>query len=75
MVNLKSLFAILAVISLMMAAIGLVRFGVDLWGYFHASTGITNLPNNHPNCRGLAIALMGVILFGIFISLFRGRKR
>jgi uncharacterized BrkB/YihY/UPF0761 family membrane protein len=74
MVNLKSLFAILAVVSLLLTLVGLARFGVDLWSYFNASAGAANPSDNHLNYRGLGGALGGVVAFVFFVLLYRWRK-
>lgn len=70
MVNLKSLFAILAFVSLLLVIVGFARFGVDLWHYHHTSVGLIN----QLDYRGLGVAASGAILFGVFILLFRWRK-
>jgi uncharacterized BrkB/YihY/UPF0761 family membrane protein len=71
MVNLKSLFAIIAVVSFLLVVLGLVRFGVDLWSYYHASdSGAARVLNY----RGLGAALSASVLFAVFILLFWLRK-
>ena len=71
MVNLKSLFAILAVVSLLLAALGIVRFAVDLWSYYHTSDAGASRVLNY---RGLGAASSGFVLFAVFILLYRWRK-
>lgn len=70
MVNLKSLFALLSVFSLLMAAVGLVRFGIDWWNYLHASAA----SSAQLNYRGLGGAFGGLVFFGLFVLLYRWRK-
>jgi uncharacterized membrane protein YidH (DUF202 family) len=59
----------MAALSLLIVAVGFVRFGIDLWTYSHASTASTEL-----NYRGLGGALGGGIMFGLFILIYRWRK-
>jgi len=71
MINLKSLFAILALVSLLLAALGLVRFAADLWSYYHApDVGASRVLNY----RGLGGASCGFVMFAVFILLYRWRK-
>ncbi|HWQ92991.1 MAG TPA: hypothetical protein VN673_15040 [Clostridia bacterium] len=66
MVNRKSLWAVLSVFSMVMGLVGLVRFAVDLWHYFHA----TGLPSRQVDYRGLWMALAAVIISAFFLLLF-----
>jgi uncharacterized BrkB/YihY/UPF0761 family membrane protein len=71
MVNTKSLCAIMALVSLFVLMLGLVRFGVDLWSYYHAAdSGAARVLNY----RGLGGVLSGLVMFAVFILLFRSRK-
>ena len=70
MVNIKSLFAILSVFSLLFVLLGLVRFGVDLWSYYHAS----GASSAHLDFRGVQLMLTGLILSAVFFVLFWIRK-
>lgn len=67
MVNLKSLFAVLSALSLVMAAVGLLRFAVDLWHYFHAA----EVPSHQLDYRGLWMTLSAVVLSAIFFLVYR----
>ena len=67
MMNTKSLWALMAVISLILTAIGSVRFGIDLWNYFRAGAANTNVALNY---RGMGGALSGAVMFTIFILLY-----
>lgn len=67
MVNLKSLWAVLSVFSLVMTVVGLVRFAVDLWHYFHAAES----PSRHLDYGGLWVALSAVVISALFLLLFR----
>jgi uncharacterized BrkB/YihY/UPF0761 family membrane protein len=73
MLNIKSLCALMAVASLLLAALGIVRFGIDLWAYLHSSNP-GNTPSGALNYGGLGVMLSGVVMFGIFILLYRWRK-
>ena len=60
MMNLKSLFAILALIGLFLVALGFVRFGIDIWGYYHdPDVGVSRVLNY----RGLGSAFIGIVIF------------
>jgi len=65
--NLKSSVGCLSVFLLAMTGVGLVRFGVDLWHYFHAA----EIPNRDLDYRGLWMALSGVVASAILFSVFR----
>jgi len=68
--NLKSLCAFMAVVSLLLVAVGLTRFGLDLWSHIHAF----NSPASSLNYRGLGGALSGIVMFVMFIVLYLWRK-
>jgi len=70
MVNIRSLFAILSVFSLVFLVLGLVRFGVDWWTYCHASSAT----NAHLSYRGVQLALTGLVLSAFFFALFWIRR-
>ncbi len=70
MVNLKSLFAILMMFCILMASVGLVRFGIDLWSYYHASPTV----GAHLNFRGVAMIAEMLIMAALFFGLFLMRK-
>ena len=70
MENIKSLFAILSVFCLLFVLFGLVRFGIDLWTYWH-STGATSARLNY---RGVPMMLMGLVSSVAFLVLFMIRK-
>ena len=75
MVNLKSLFAILAFVALLIVAIGLVRFAVDVWSHFHASSsGSAVSLTSQIDLRGLGIALGGFLVFAVSVLFFWLRK-
>ena len=71
MMNTKSLWFLMALVSLVVTAIGLMRFTVDLWSYFHASAGRAASSNNHLNYTGLGAVSAGVVMFVLFIFLYR----
>lgn len=60
----------MAAFCLLLAVAGLVRFGIDLWSYSHASTASDEL-----NYRGLGGAFGGGIMFGLFILIYCWRKQ
>lgn len=68
MINLRSLFVLLAVGSILLAAVGLVRFAVDLWVFLHTSGAAQS--DIHLNLRGLGGLLGGVALLGVFAFLY-----
>jgi len=70
MVNLKSLFAIVMMFCILLVPVGLVRFGLDLWDYYHASPAA----NAHLDFRGVTVMAMGLIMAAIFFGLFLRRK-
>jgi hypothetical protein len=70
MVNLKSLFAIVMMFCILLALVGLVRFGTDLWSYHHAPPTATA----HLDFRGVAMMVTSLIMAAIFFSLFLMRK-
>lgn len=70
MVNIKSLFAILSVFCLLFVLLGLIRFGIDLWSYYHAS----GTSSAHPGYRGVQLILTGLVLSAVFFVLFLIRK-
>jgi hypothetical protein len=71
MVNIKSLSAILPLVGLFFVVLGLGRFGVDLWSYYHASGVGTP---SQLNLRGLGAAGSGLFWFVVFLLLFLWRK-
>ncbi len=66
-INRKSALGCLSVFLLVMAAVGLLRFAVDLWDYFRAA----GLPSRQLDYRGLWMALAAVIVSALFFVLFR----
>lgn len=64
MQGLKSFFAIAAIFSLLLAVIGLVRFGFDLWNHLHSPTAASIALDY----RGLWIALFFVVMCGLFLG-------
>jgi hypothetical protein len=58
----------MAIASLGIAGLGLIRFVIDLGDYLEAS-GATNL-----NYRGLGVVLSGIILFAVFLFLSLWKK-
>ncbi len=68
MVNIKSLFGIVAFFCLLLVVVGLIRFGVDLWSYYHAGAARVF------DYRGVGMTLSASVLFGVFILLFWLRK-
>jgi len=70
MVNLKSLFAILAAFMLVAVLVSLGRFVVDLWGYYHASGAV----NSQLNYRGVSGALIELSFFVVFLVLHKIKK-
>ena len=71
MMNMKSLFAVMAMVSLLLVAVGLVRFSIDLWGHFHT---VGPNSNTQVNYRGLGEVLGGLVMFVVFVLLYRWRK-
>lgn len=70
MLNLKSLFAILSLSSLLIVVISLVRLATDLWNYYHTS----GAANTQLNYRGVGGFLSGLCCFVIFALLHKSRK-
>ena len=68
MINLRSLFVLLAIGSILLAAVGLVRLAVDLWVFLRASGAAQS--DIHLNLRGLGGLLGGVALLGVFAILY-----
>jgi uncharacterized BrkB/YihY/UPF0761 family membrane protein len=62
----------MAALSLLIVAVGFVRFGIDWWIYFHASSA--NTSSIQLNYRGLGGALSGIVMFVFFILIYRWRK-
>jgi hypothetical protein len=72
MMNLKSLFSLLTVGSLLLAVVSLIRFVADLWIYYHDTS--VALTSNALNCRGLGGLFGGVIMAAVWFLLYRMRK-
>lgn len=70
MVNLKTLFGLLSIFSLLTAMLGLIRFVIDIWNYLQTSAA----SGAQLNYRGLGGALSGLIFFVLFMLLYRWRK-
>ena len=71
MVNTKVFFAIMALVSLFVLMLGLVRFGIDLWSYYHVADSSAARILNY---RGLGGTSSGLVMLTVFILLFRSRK-
>ena len=70
MINLKSLFGILAGLMLVAVLASLGRFAMDLWKYFHTS----GTANEHLNYRGVTGALIGLCFCAVFLVLHLVKK-
>jgi uncharacterized BrkB/YihY/UPF0761 family membrane protein len=73
MLNLKTLFSLLAVASLLLAAVCAVPFGIDLWNGFRAA-GTRMTLSGVLNYRGVGGVLAGLVMFAFFVLLYRWRK-
>lgn len=69
MINLKSLPLVIAFFSfILIVPLGLVRFGVDLWSYYHSSdAGGQRVFQDH---HGLGIAVIGLVISAVFTFVF-----
>jgi uncharacterized BrkB/YihY/UPF0761 family membrane protein len=75
MINVKSFCLLMALVSLVIVAVGLVGFGVELWSYyFGSSSGHTHPSNTSPDFHTLGMVTSGAALFGLFTLLYRWRK-
>jgi hypothetical protein len=75
MMNLKSLFAVMALISLLLAAFGLARFVVDYWVHVHpAGAGAPNPAGGDLDYRGIDITVISFVPFVFFALLYISRK-
>jgi len=69
MMNTKSLWAWMAVISLLVMGIGLMRFTIDFWVYFQPANAKVPL-----NYRGIGGALSGAAMLSLFLFLYFRKK-
>jgi uncharacterized BrkB/YihY/UPF0761 family membrane protein len=73
MLNIRGLFAVLVIVSLLLAAVCAVPFGIDLWNGFHASgTGITL--SGVLNYRRVGGFLAGLVMSVLFLLLYCWKK-
>jgi hypothetical protein len=65
MINLKSLLFLIAFFSfIVIVPLGFIRYGVDLWSYYHsADTGAQRVFHDH---HGLGLALTGFVISSVF---------
>ena len=68
MLNLKSLLIVIAFFSFVVfVPLGLVRYGVDWWSYYHSSdAGAQRVFHDH---HGLGIVLTGLVISSVFALL------
>ena len=62
------------VISLLLIAISLLRFGVDIWIYFYACYNSKGTSVIHLNYRGAGGVLSCVVALALFLLLYKWRE-
>jgi hypothetical protein len=73
MMNVKALFRLLAAVSFLIVALGIVRFGFDLWVFLRPDPNGPVEPAGM-NYRGLGVIAGGIAMLGIFLLLSRTRR-
>jgi hypothetical protein len=69
MINLKSLPLVIALFAFIVyVPLGLVRFGADVWSYYHPV--VAGAPREFHDHHGLGMVLIGLVLSAIFTLWF-----
>jgi len=73
MINIKSLFALMAFASFLLALGCAIPFGIDLWNNIHTASfgGALSAALKY---RGAGGMLAGIVMFVLFLLLYRVRR-
>jgi hypothetical protein len=73
MLNIRGLFAVMVVVSLLLVVICAVPFGIDLWNGFHTAGARMTL-SGVLNYRGVGGVLAGLVMSTFFLLLCCWKK-